>query len=267
MTEQLGRRTGPENADGPGGAERSPVDELTASMTELSTLLVDEVDLAGMLDRVVLLAVRAIPDCESAGVTLLVDGRPSTAAATDRRTLGVDRAQYEVGTGPCLEAYRTCSVQRITVENARVAYPDFAVAAQQAGVRSFLAAPLVVRDAGIGSLNLYSSHPHGFDALDEAVVSLFCGQAAVAVANSQLYQGARTLSGHLEQAMASRAVIEQAKGALVATYAIDPDAAFDRLRTASQTENRKLRVVAAEVVAAAAAGRPVGLPEPGDSAR
>lgn len=256
MTEQVGNAT-----------ERSAVDELTASIAELSTLLVDEVDLVGMLDRVVQLAVRAIPDCGSAGVTLLVDGRPSTAAATDRRTLAVDRAQYESGIGPCLEAYRTCTVQRVRVEEAMATYPDFAVAAQQAGVRSFLAAPLMVRDAGIGALNLYSSDSRGFDALDEAVVAMFCGQAAVAVANSQLYQGARLLSGQLEQAMASRAVIEQAKGVLMATFAIDHDAAFDRLRTASQTENRKLRTVAAEVVAAAVAGRQVGFRDPEGSAR
>jgi len=83
------------------------VDELTAVIGELACLLVDEVDLPGMLDRVVDLATRVIPNCDSAGVTLLVDGRPSTAAATDPRTLAVDRAQYDAGRGPCLAAYRT----------------------------------------------------------------------------------------------------------------------------------------------------------------
>lgn len=248
MTDQLSKPTSHEM-----------VDELTASLGELAALLVDEVDLAGMLDRVVHLAVRSIPHCDSAGVTLLVDGRPTTAAATDRRTLAVDRAQYDVGVGPCLEAYRTCSVQRVNVEEGTEAYPEFTVAARTIGVRSFLAAPLVVRRAGIGAINLYSTEPDGFAALDEAVVALFCGQAAVAVTNSQLYQGARTLSGQLERAMASRAVIEQAKGVLMATFAIDDDAAFERLRDTSQAENRKLRVVAADVVDAAVAGRPVPL--------
>lgn len=234
-------------------------DELTAAMAELASLLVDEVDLSGMLDRVVRLAARSIPDCDSAGVTLLVDGRPTTAAATDQRTLAVDNAQYDVGVGPCLEAYRDRAVQRVDVDAAGKAYPGFAAAARRIGVHSFLAAPLLVRDTGIGALNLYAADTHGFAALDEAVVMLFAGQAAVAVANSQLYQGARILSGQLQQAMDSRAVIEQAKGVLMATFAIDADQAFDQLRRASQVENRKLRVIAADVVAAAVAGRPVDL--------
>ncbi|MGI9063186.1 MAG: ANTAR domain-containing protein [Pseudonocardiaceae bacterium] len=79
------------------------------------------------------------------------------------------------------------------------------------------------------------------------------------MANSQLYQGARALSGQLEQAMASRAVIEQAKGVLIATQAVDEATAFELLTRTSQRENRKLRVVAADIVDAAAAGRRVDL--------
>src|SRR5881628_1036200 len=85
-------------------------DELTAAMAELASLLVDEDDLAGMLERVGRLGVRAIPDCDSAGVTLLEGGSPMTAAASDPRTLAVDDAQYRVGDGPCLRAYRTKQV-------------------------------------------------------------------------------------------------------------------------------------------------------------
>jgi GAF domain-containing protein len=152
-------------------------------------------------------------------------------------------------------------VQRVVVEEAMEQYPEFGTAARQAGIRSFLAAPLLVRGEGIGALNLYSSEPHGFAALDEAVVVLFAGQAAVAVQNSRLYQSARSLSAQLEAAMASRAVIEQAKGVIMAGQAVDPDTAFDLLRRASQAQNRKLRDIAGEVVAAAASGRPVLLPD------
>lgn len=232
-------------------------DELAAAMAELASLLVDEDDLPGMLERVARLAVRAIPDCDSAGVTLVTAGEPITAAATDQRTLAVDRAQYDVGHGPCLDAYRTRTVQRVLVEDATAQYPRFATAAREIGIQSFLAAPLLVREDGIGALNLYSAEPHGFAALDEVVVVLFAAQAAVAVANSRLYQRAQALSSQLETAMASRAVIEQAKGVIMGAKAVDPDTAFDLLRRASQAENRKLRDIAAEVVRAA---RSRGLP-------
>ena len=53
----------------------------------------------------------------------------------------------------------------------------------------------------------------------------------------------------LNKAMDSRAAIEQAKGVLMATMRIGPDAAFDVLVAASQRENRKLREIAERLVA------------------
>jgi GAF domain-containing protein len=235
------------------------MDDMADAISELAQLLVDDVDLAGTLQRVADLAARTIPDCDSAGLTLVERGRPSTAAATDQRTLAVDDAQYAAGDGPCLAAYRTGEVQRVASGTARVRFPAFAAAAEKAGIRSFLAAPLMVRGEGIGSLNLYSTADHGFAEVDEAVVLLFAAQASVAVANGRLYHRATAVSRQLEEAMASRSVIEQAKGILMATMAISADEAFDVLRRSSQHENRKLRDLAAAVVAAAAAGRPAEL--------
>jgi hypothetical protein len=52
----------------------------------------------------------------------------------------------------------------------------------------------------------------------------------------------------------SRAVIEQAKGALVAVFGIDADSAFALLRVRSQNGNIKLRDVAGGLVQQLAAG-------------
>jgi AmiR/NasT family two-component response regulator len=49
----------------------------------------------------------------------------------------------------------------------------------------------------------------------------------------------------LREAMRSRAVIEQAKGVLMARHGIDADAAFERLRSESQRRNVRLAVLAA----------------------
>ena len=48
--------------------------------------------------------------------------------------------------------------------------------------------------------------------------------------------------------MESRAVIEQAKGILMANHRIDADGAFALLVERSQTENRKLRDVASDLI-------------------
>ncbi len=67
-------------------------------------------------------------------------------------------------------------------------------------------------------------------------------------------------SGHaaaaaLVNAYASRGVIEQAKGILMASFNVGPSAAFDLLSRYSQNTNTKLAVLAAGLVAAAERGR------------
>jgi AmiR/NasT family two-component response regulator len=49
-------------------------------------------------------------------------------------------------------------------------------------------------------------------------------------------------------ALESRAVIEQAKGVLIAGHGFSDDEAFDELRRRSQATNRKLHDVASAVV-------------------
>jgi hypothetical protein len=54
----------------------------------------------------------------------------------------------------------------------------------------------------------------------------------------------------LREAMRSRAVIEQAKGVLMARHGIDADTAFERLRAQSQRRNVRLATLAAAITAA-----------------
>lgn len=116
--------------------------------------------------------------------------------------------------------------------------------AVQAGVLSTLAAG----GAPIGALNLFSAVEHGFGDATRAPAALFAVQAAVTVANAQT---AAQAAAQFEAALASRAVIDQAKGILIAAHGCSPDEAFTRLRERSQHENRKLRSVAEEIVAQA----------------
>src|SRR3954451_510739 len=59
-------------------------DHLSEGISELSRLLVNEEALEDTLQRVADLACRNIGGADVAGVTLLQDGKPTTAAFTDR---------------------------------------------------------------------------------------------------------------------------------------------------------------------------------------
>jgi GAF domain-containing protein len=223
-------------------------DEVAMAMHELSHLLVSEEDVASTLQRISDLAARVIDDCDAAGVTLHVDGKYVTAAYTDGRTLAVDQGQYDRDEGPCLQAMVDRAVVRFDVEEAGDRWPGFVDDARSNGIRSFLAAPLMLKGESIGALNLYSSKASGFNALDDVLIAMFTGQAAIAVANAKTYADAITLTEQLKEAIASRAVIEQAKGVLMAREGLDDDGAFQRLRSWSQSRNVKLRDIAREIV-------------------
>ena len=114
---------------------------------------------------------------------------------------------------------------------------------------SSLSIPLPVQETVTGALNIYSRTPHAFDEQTLEMATAFAGYAAVAVANAQLYETAAALASQMQQAMESRAVIEQAKGLIMGQRRCTPEEAFQLLTQASSRSNRKLRDVAADLIA------------------
>jgi GAF domain-containing protein len=127
-------------------------------------------------------------------------------------------------------------------------WPLFAVRAAKHDVLSSLSLPLVVQEEGRGALNLYGKTTAAFTTEDRDRGELFAEQAAVAIANTEVYWRTFELTENLQLALENRDVIGQAKGILMARRAISADEAFDELRRASQRRNEKLRDIA-DVVA------------------
>jgi GAF domain-containing protein len=227
----------------------------TAAFAQLGRIKLSETDLTGVLATIADLARRSIPGAAEVSVTLVRTGRPKTAAFTGELARQVDESQYEEGHGPCLDAAAaatTFSIPRMTIEDR---WPKWAATAAELGVLSSLAIGLPVEDAVTGALNIYAAKPEAFD--DDAVVlaQTFSGYAAVALANAHLYDASASLAAHMQAAMASRAVIEQAKGVIMADRRCTADEAFRILTKTSRDSNRKLRDVAAALVAEAAGNR------------
>ena len=76
----------------------------------------------------------------------------------------------------------------------------------------------------------------------------FAELLAAAMLGVEANRATARLARDMAEAMRSRAVIEQAKGMIMADERIDADAAFQRLARLSQESNRKLRDVPHEVV-------------------
>lgn len=226
----------------------SDSDRLREGLAALSHFFVGGATMDATLRRVSEIAERALPQTAMTGITLLVDGRPTTAVFTDGGAPEIDTAQYKTGLGPCLEAFRTAQPVIIESVDSDDRWIEFCRTAGQHGIRSTMSLPLVVSDEGVGALNFYSRNPVAYGPSDVAVGTQFAAQAAIVLANARAYWDAQQLSQRLSEAMASRAVIEQAKGIVMAQSKVPPDAAFELLVRASQRENRKLRDIARDLV-------------------
>ncbi|ACU36097.1 ANTAR domain-containing response regulator [Actinosynnema mirum] len=223
------------------------LDEASQALEDLMAQLADEHPLAGVLNQLAESAVRVIPDTTAVSVTLVEGEGGRTAAATEQLVADVDEVQYRAGVGPCLEAAHSLKPVRVSVAEARDRWPDFADAAERAGARAYLSAPLMVDVDGhrlLGALNLYSEDEHGFDPFDEALLRLFTTAASTAITGARRYERSRALIANLQRALLSRAEIDQAKGVLMAAHGIGPDEAFRKLAEESQRQNTKLRDVA-----------------------
>ena len=218
-------------------------------------LLTEDSNLQAGLRRIAEAGCSLLANCAGASVTIIERNRPKTVAATNELAVSIDEGQYEVDDGPCLAAARESRVIRIDDVPADLRWPNYSVAATKAGILSSLSLPLHLETESYrGGLNVYGQVLGAFSDADEELGSMFAEQASIIVANTRAYWAAFEMTRNLTAAMESREVIEQAKGVLMVTHRLTADAAFDRLRLRSQAENRKLRDIAADVVADAIRG-------------
>ena len=233
--------------------------EPTDAFAQLGRIKLSETDLNGVFQQVADLAKRTIPGVTDASVTLVQPSKGAhTPAFTGQLALALDESQYELGHGPCLAAASSTNIQAVTDMTSENRWPDWTSRALQAGAHSSLSIGLPVQEAVTGALNLYSTEPHAFDddAIAVAVAQTFASYASVAMANAYLYDAKTTLAQHMEAALASRAVIEQAKGIIMGDRRCTADEAFAILTKLSQDTNRKLRDIAAALVARATTPKP-----------
>ena len=213
------------------------------------TVVSDDANLHDALRRVAETGCGLLTHCTSASVTIIEEERPITVGSTSDTAMALDDAQYTAGEGPCLAAALQRETVRIDDTASDDRWPAFAASAQANGIRSSLSVPIPLSAEGsIAGFNIYGDVVAGFTEEDEQLCEAFVGQASIVVSNAQAYWAMFDLSRNLTKAMQSRAVIEQAKGALMSTHRIDAVAAFDLLRERSQASNRKLRDIAADVV-------------------
>jgi hypothetical protein len=194
---------------------------------------------------VVQAALDTIVGAEAAGITTLRGNRFESIAPTSELVNKVDAIQYELRSGPCVDAVLEDKVFRSHDLEHDQRWPEFGKrAAAEHGVHSMLAFRLYLEDDDtIGGLNLFSTQHAAFS--DEALIlgEIVATHAAIVLTGTRR----RDQAINLQQGLQSNREIGVALGILMSRHRITRQQAFDLLRIASQHSHRKLHELALEV--------------------
>ena len=231
----LGRRTGRSN--GAGRWSRSDGSGGGRAAGRVQTIVELGQGGVGAADR------PAKPGGDDGGGTLQV------MASSSERARHLELFQLHSEEGPCLECFWTGTA--VVVEDLaaqRQRWPGFVTFALDAGFASVHALPLRRSDERIGVLGLMGNSPGRLGESDLVAGQTMAELATIAILQQRTMQRALTTTEQLQTALASRIVIEQAKGILSARCGIAVDDSFHQLRNYARAHNRRLHDVAQDLI-------------------
>ena len=188
---------------------------------------------------------------DGAGIMLMAgDAIAGSVSTTDPIAERIEDLQYDLGEGPCLDAYR----QDRTVFEADLAqsvagrWPAFVPEALAAGVRAIFAFPLRVGAVRLGSVNLYRLRPGPLtdDQHADAMVIADLITQGLLVMQDRAPPG--LVSTDLEASTNFRAVVAQATGMVAVQLDVSVTEALVRLRGHAFGDGRRVEEVAVDVV-------------------
>lgn len=189
-------------------------------------------------------AVELIDGCDHASISHLRGQSLISASSNDDIGIVLDGIQTGAEEGPCLDCIRAGELMVTDDLETDGRWPSYGPhAVESVGVRSSMALPLHDGPRVVGALNLFSDGRAAFvgDADGDATAAILAAHATPALV-------AVLFREDMQAALASRDVIGQAKGMLMARAGVDEDAAFDLLKRASQRMQVKLAEVARRLV-------------------
>ncbi|MGY1742796.1 MULTISPECIES: ANTAR domain-containing protein [unclassified Blastococcus] len=240
-----------------GSPDDAPADEqpipaaqvigLASALSELSALPVGEIDRRRLLSRMAVLIRGAVPAADWVSITMGNPLEPQRLGSDSVEAQTFDGLQVQAGQGPCWEAYRSGTVVVARDVTADPRWPHLAKLAAGGAVRSVLAVP-VQEEHTSGAVNVYSGQPAAFGSAGRRIAELAAAAVAGVLQTVAEREAMEQLAANLERALTSRAVIDQAKGMIMARLGVDADDAFARLVNLSSRLNVKVRDLAALVV-------------------
>jgi hypothetical protein len=189
---------------------------------------------------------------DASAVAVVLSASPrETVYASDRVASELEELTLTLGEGPGVDALADgpALVADLTAAESVVRWPVFAPAAARAGARAMFALPLRVGAIRLGVLDLYRAEPGGLDpdqlantlGLADTIGALLLDEAERSRAHPDAPQP--------EHAGSQPAVVHQATGMIIVQLGVTAAVALTRLRAHAYAHDRRLRDVAADIVA------------------
>lgn len=188
-------------------------------------------------------------DVASAGL-LLADPRRQLhlMAATSDRTEELELLQLQAEEGPCLDCFNSGEPVSIAdLATATERWPRFVPAAREAGFASVHAVPMRAAGTVLGALGLFGTSTGELNEADLLVGRSLAHVASVAIVQEHP-PTAEAVWPHLRSALASRLVVEQAKGFVREQLDVTVAEAFTLLRRYAATSATHLTYVARQLM-------------------
>jgi hypothetical protein len=221
--------------------------ELSALFTDIGEQLAAQPNSAGVLSSLTDIAVSRVAGAEHAGITVGRAGEQfSTVAATSDLVRMVDEIQYDLKSGPCVDAIIANTTFKASDLRADRRWPDFGDRAfKAAGILSMLSLRLYVEadDGVIAGLNMYAGETNAFSEASETIAVLIATHGSLAVGKAS----AEDKAHNLLVALKNSREIGIAMGIVMNSHKVTRDDAFNLLRILSQRKHRKLYEIAADI--------------------
>lgn len=213
-----------------------------AAFAKVSRELLAEPQVALTLQKIVDLAVETVAGCEYAGITMRHGKRVETPASTDPLVDQLDRWQYELKQGPCVDAVFVDDMYLIEDMASEDRWPQWTPKAVELGVMSSLSVRVTAPAGIVAGLNLYAKDRFAYDDQDQILTAqIYASHAGNALWASSEIEGQGS-------ALMSRHQIGMAQGMLMQRFELTDEQAFQFLRRVSQDTNTKLIDVAAKII-------------------
>lgn len=216
--------------------------------SELLQLVLTTPTVQAYLDELVLLVQRLNPVIAGCGITVRQVAGILTVSASNTLAAAVDEVQYHLSQGPCLQALRTGEVVTVDDVATEQRFGDWSAHAVTHGVLSSLSVPLRIAGVTVGAMNSYSRRAHGFDALVRRQLLELAAHAQASLALTLRAAEQTSIVDQLHTAMQTRSIIDQALGIMMTRQRCTAAEAFALLRAASQSRNRKVVDIAADLI-------------------